>query len=138
MLKQIAARRRCSVHALMKEAITRCVEREAALGLAATLQPGQPVAPKLKPYLYTTAPGPKAAMPERIARQLDEGNNRIRVLRGWRGMTRAKLLEALALLNVFIDARTLDAFEDDTLRPSGSMIGALAKALGVSVDELMG
>jgi hypothetical protein len=106
--------------------------------MEAALAPGRPVAPKMRSYLYSTAPGAKAALPERIRRQLDEGNNRIRVLRGWRGMTREKLLEALALLNVFIDARTLDGFEDDTLRPSGSMIGALAKALGVSVDVLMG
>ncbi len=138
MLDQIAAKRHRSVHSLMKEAVRRFAEREAALGMAEYLQPGKPVRPDLRHYLYATEPGPRAGLPDRIAQQLAEGNNRLRVLRGWRGMTREKLLAALSAMNVPIDARTLDAFEDDTLRPSGSMIGALAKALGVSVDVLMG
>lgn len=138
MLAQIAAAKNRSVHSLMKEAIKRWAEREAAQGFAAYLATGKPVPPRMTGYLYRTEPGAQAGLPPHIAQQLADGNNRLRVLRGWRGMSAEKLIGALAAMGVRLDAQTLDAFEDDRLRPSGSMTGALAKALNVSVEALMG
>jgi DNA-binding XRE family transcriptional regulator len=137
-LRELARRRHRSVHSMMKEAIQFWLERELAEMWRRYVGPGLPVTDGEREAMARTKPARKKGLPEHVIAQIEHGNNRLRVLRGWRGMTRAQLVKALADLGAQVSEKVLEDIEEERLRPGPGLWGSLAKALDVTVEDLLG
>jgi len=139
-LGYVAWLKRRSVHRVMKEAILRMMEREEAKDMLKRWEQwmSDPHKELLRLSLIATAAGDAAGLPDHVVAQLAFGANRLRVIRGWRGMTLERLATALADIGADVHESTLDAIEDDRLRPEAGLTVALAKALDASVEVLLG
>jgi len=77
-------------------------------------------------------------LPPYVRKQIADGNNRLRVLRGWRGMSLARLMTAIEDMGGAASETVLAAIEDGTFRPDSGLAVLLARALDVTVEELVG
>ena len=137
-LYALARLRNRSAHAMMKEAIADYVLREEVAAWQAYLAEHKTVAPGLARHVAELRPPAASGLPEHVARQIADGHNRLRVLRGWRGMTLGRLATALADLGADVGEGRLEAIEEGAFRPGAGLIAALAKALDVKPEDLMG
>ena len=136
-LKRLAGIKRHSQHYLMRQAIAEYIERWETWCWHYDIAHGYKFTDQHKKTMSSTWTVTKG-LPAHIARQLAEGNNRVRTLRGWRGMTRAQLVAALAAIGSTVSEATIAAIEDDTLRPVPALWAALAHALNVEWKDLVG
>ena len=136
-LKRLSEMKRHSQHYLMKEAIAEYVEREEVWCWDYDIKHGYQFNDRQKKTMGLTWAVTKG-LPEHIARQIAEGNNRLRVLRGWRGMTRAQVVEGLAATGSTVTEETIAAIEDGTKRPVPGLWAALAHVLNVEWKDLVG
>ena len=129
-----------SAHALMKEAIARYVLREEMALWEDYLAKHPTIAgdAELVRRSADLLPGPTVGLPEHVKQQIKDGNNRLRVLRGWRGMSLGRLVAAIDDLGGSVSDSMLAAIEDDAFRPGAGMTVLLAKALDVTVEDLVG
>jgi DNA-binding XRE family transcriptional regulator len=72
-------------------------------------------------------------LPADVVRRLCAGDNPVKVFREYRGLSEAQLAEQAGL-----SRGHLAAIESDRRRASAKALGALAAALEVSVDDLLG
>jgi DNA-binding XRE family transcriptional regulator/predicted DNA-binding protein len=136
-LKQLARLKRHSQHYLMKQAIAEYIEREETWFWNYDIKHDRPFTAGNKQAMSTTWPVTKG-LPAHIVQQIAEGNNRLRTLRGWRGMTQAQLAEGLAAIGSTVTEATIAAIEDETQRPVPALWAALAHALNVEWKDLVG
>lgn len=138
-LKALARVRHRSVHALMKEAIAHYLARQAGDQFAYQLEElkGKPVEARYRTAITQSMPRTKG-LPAHVKEQMAAGNNRLRVLRGWRGLTLAGLALRLADFGSGASERDLEEIEDDRRTPGPGLLGAIATALDVTVDDLLG
>ena len=136
-LKQLARLKRHSAHYLMRQAIEQYVEREELWYWSYDIEHEFKFLPRHKRAMSTTWAVTKG-LPEHITQQIAEGNNRLRVLRGWRGMTRAQLVTGLAAIGSTVTEATIAAIEDETERPVPALWSAIAHVLNVEARDLVG
>jgi len=137
-LLALAQMRHRSPHALMKEAIARYIWRE-EMGLwTKYLDEHKTIAPELAAHAASLLDAPPSGLPERIKKQIADGHNRLRVLRGWRGMTMERLAAALRELGADIPMGMLEEIEEDRFRPDAGLTVLLAKVLDVSTEDVAG
>jgi predicted DNA-binding protein/DNA-binding XRE family transcriptional regulator len=136
-LKRLAKTKRHSQHYLMKQAILDYIEREETWCWNYDIKHDYKFNADHKKAMSAAFPVTKG-LPAHIANQIAEGNNRLRTLRGWRGMTRAQLVKALAAIGSTVTEATIAAIEDETMRPVPALWAALAHALNVEWKDLVG
>jgi hypothetical protein len=137
-LKALAKARHRSVHALMKEAIDHYLARQAGDGFAYQMEQlkGKPLEARYRVAVTQSRPR-TVGLPVHVKEQIAAGNNRVRVLRGWRGLTVAAVAARLADLGSGASQRELEEIEDDRRTPGPGLLGAIATALDVTVDDLL-
>jgi len=137
-LYKLAHMRNRSAHSMMKEAIANYVLRAEVAAWRDYLAEHKTIAPELAGPVARLSPPERDGLPEHVTRQIEDGHNRLRVLRGWRGMSLGRLATALADLGADVGEGTLDAIEEGAFRPAAGLTAALAKALDVKPEDLMG
>ena len=139
-LNLLAGVRHRSAHSIMKEAITRHVLREEMRLWEEYLDKHKTIAPE--PELVRNSgnvlPAVIVGLPPYVKKQIAEGANRLRAIRGWRGMSLARLVTAVADMGGAASESRLAAIEDGTWRPDSGLTVLLARALDVTVEELVG
>jgi len=139
-LRILAKRRNRSVHAPMKVAIARRLEREVA-GESTGYPRDGPIEPKFKKDAKATKPI-AAGLPALCASRSRMATTGCgwwsRVVRGWRGLTRARLAAMMEEIGAEASERGLEEIENDKRRPDAPLWAILARLLDVSVDDLIG
>jgi predicted transcriptional regulator len=139
-LGNLARVRRRSPHAIMKEAIARHVLREEMRLWEEYLDRHPTIAPE--PALVKASgnllPALIVGLPPHVKQQIAEGTHRLRAIRGWRGMSYARLITAIEDLGGAVGETALAAIEEGTLRPDAGLTVLLARALDVTVEDLTG
>ncbi len=137
-LHAMARVRHRSAHALMKEAIAfYLIREEMALWKDYLDQHGRVPNGTVHVGEWLRFAEP-VGLPEHVRKQIVAGNNRVRVLRGWRGMTIEKLAADAYELGAEGGLGYLKAIEDGAFRPSPGMAVILARALAVTPEDVLG
>jgi len=81
---------------------------------------------------------PGTGLTEIMAGHIARGMNRLRAIRGGRGFSLGRLAARLEDLGVGVGETVLAEIEAGKATPSPKLLAALAKTLGVAVDDLVG
>lgn len=149
-LDALADRSGVTRHALMRDAIARHADRleaeellvahreDAKRGASADgsgSADGEEAARALFTY-ETLMPG--TGLTAAMAAQIARGTHPLKAVRGGRGFSTLRLAARLNDYGIDIDERTITKIEERKLRPGPKLLAALAKALGVNVEVLVG
>jgi predicted transcriptional regulator len=138
-LLRLAERSGITSHAIMKQAICRHLDRaEADEWLASWGEGGAEAVQGARALIAYTTVVPGTGLTERMAAMIARGINRLRAVRAGRGFELGRLAARLEDLGVPADETALAAIEEGKATPNPKLLAALAKALGVSPDDLVG
>jgi len=140
-LYALAQRSGITKHAIMKEAIGRHLDRAEADEILAGTAPPENEATEHEgeaalAVIRQVIPG--TGLTERMATMIARGIDPLRAVRLGRGFTIERLAARLNDFGVDIDERVLAKIEDGAMAPTPKLLAALAKALGVTPEDLQG
>ena len=138
-LYALAERSGITPHAIMKQAIGRHLDRaEADEWLARWGEGGAEAEQGARALIAYSTIVPGTGLTERMAAMIARGINRLRAVRAGRGFRLDQVAARLEMLGVPVAETALAEIEAGKATPNPALLAALAKALGVTPDDLVG